>query len=415
MIFRWIRFLRGLGQSLTVRAAIFCAGAIAVALLAVVFSPYVPDEVAELLGSDAVDRILTILASSMLVVVTFSLSTLIASYSAAASSAPARATAIIIQDSNAQNALSTFLGAFIFSIVSIVALSTEYYGAKGRVILFGVIVMVLAAVIFTVIRWIGQLSSIGRLGNVIQQIENTSRQAIKKQAHLFLSDSRTKKPPQDAHTITCTTTGFMQTIDIKVLTDLADEHRSEIWIEVYAGQFVYPGLTLAKISGPLEQSDDCLKAVQASFFIDKRRTFEDDPRFGFVVLSEIASRALSPAINDPGTAIEIIGSLLRLVTEIQAVLSEKQINPLPQNVHLRPVTPHEIVDDAYQALARDGAGLVEVGIFLQKALGAIYDLPDFKDAAYSCSTRSLERSKEKLDVKDYERLLRAAAWREHSV
>jgi uncharacterized membrane protein len=36
------------------------------------------------------------------------------------------------------------------------------------------------------------------------------------------------------------------------------------------------------------------------------------PRFGLITLSEIASRALSPAVNDPGTAIQIISSHVRL-------------------------------------------------------------------------------------------------------
>jgi uncharacterized membrane protein len=42
------------------------------------------------------------------------------------------------------------------------------------------------------------------------------------------------------------------------------------------------------------------------------RYFEEDPRFGLITLSEIASRALSPAVNDPGTAIQIISSHIRL-------------------------------------------------------------------------------------------------------
>jgi uncharacterized membrane protein len=42
------------------------------------------------------------------------------------------------------------------------------------------------------------------------------------------------------------------------------------------------------------------------------RYFDEDPRFGLITLSEIASRALSPAVNDPGTAIQIISSYVRL-------------------------------------------------------------------------------------------------------
>jgi hypothetical protein len=43
------------------------------------------------------------------------------------------------------------------------------------------------------------------------------------------------------------------------------------------------------------------------------RSFDQDPRFGAVVLTEIASRALSPGMNDPGTAIDVIGRAVRLL------------------------------------------------------------------------------------------------------
>ena len=42
------------------------------------------------------------------------------------------------------------------------------------------------------------------------------------------------------------------------------------------------------------------EAIAATFVIGGSRVFDQDPRFGLLVLSEIASRALSPAVNDPG-------------------------------------------------------------------------------------------------------------------
>lgn len=50
-----------------------------------------------------------------------------------------------------------------------------------------------------------------------------------------------------------------------------------------------------------------------AFVVGDQRTFDNDPRFGLVVLAEIADRALSPAVNDPSTAIDVIGTLTRLL------------------------------------------------------------------------------------------------------
>lgn len=410
MYFRIKRIIRRLSQNLSVRAGLFCVGAVGVALVAVPFSPYVPDELAELLGGDAVDKVLTILATSMLAVVTFSLSTLIASYSVAASSAPSRATAIILRDSSAQIALSTFLGAFIFSIVSLVALSTGYYGPKGRVILFGVTICVLAAVIWTIIKWIGQLSGIGQLANVINEIETAGLKSIERQRHLFSNDPP-PTPPANARAVQSHTTGFVQTIDLESVEEFVKSFGGEIWIEVNAGQFVYPGLTLFRVSDFEGCTKEKIEQIRSCFFIGKRRTFEDDPRFGLIVLSEISSRALSPAINDPGTAIEIITSQLRLVSEIQRVLQAPPTTETAANVHLRSITPQEILDDAFRSISRDAAGMVEVGIFLQKALRGINGFPHFQKAAEEASSISLREFEGALtSPEDIERLKRAAAW-----
>jgi uncharacterized membrane protein len=411
MTLRWTLIFRMLSGKLSVRAGLFCVGAIITALLAVFFSPYVPEDVAKLLGGDAVDRILTILASSMLAVVTFSLSTLIASYSVAGASAPARATSLIMRDTSAQTALSTFLGAFIFSIVSLVALSTGYYGSKGRVILFGMTIIVLSAVILTVIKWIGQLSEMGQLGSVIAKIEHTSIDSIKSQAHLFIGDDDGCIAPKDVSLIECEVTGFIQTIDLQGLSDLVENIPGEIWIEVHAGQYVYPGLPLAKITGEKKDLKETHESIRKNFFVGHRRTFEDDPRFGLIVLSEIASRALSPGINDPGSAIEIIGSLLRLISRIQNVVCAEQERWWSKELHLKSITPDEVLDDAFQAISRDGAAIVEVGIFLQKSLGVIYRFPKFSTSAYKRSIQSLEMAARALKNKeDMERLSRASAW-----
>jgi uncharacterized membrane protein len=59
-------------------------------------------------------------------------------------------------------------------------------------------------------------------------------------------------------------------------------------------------------------SDEDAEAIAATFVIGGSRVFDQDPRFGLLVLSEIASLALSPAVNDPGTAIDVTNTLVRL-------------------------------------------------------------------------------------------------------
>jgi uncharacterized membrane protein len=85
------------------------------------------------------------------------------------------------------------------------------------------------------------------------------------------------------------------------------------------------------------------------------RYFEEDPRFGLITLSEIASRALSPAVNDPGTAIQIISSHIRLFSLYN---NSQRRRTSRRNMYTNSSTRLAITDlfeDAFRPIARDGA------------------------------------------------------------
>jgi uncharacterized membrane protein len=112
------------------------------------------------IGAESVGNVLNILASSMLAVTTFSLGIAVSAFSAAASNATPRATALLQEDSTAQNILAIFLGAFLFSLVGIIAMEAGYYSDNGRVILFIATSFVIALVIWALLQWINHLMSL---------------------------------------------------------------------------------------------------------------------------------------------------------------------------------------------------------------------------------------------------------------
>lgn len=63
-----------------------------------VLGPSIPQDVALKLGSDSIESLLNILATSMLTVAIFSASTMVSSFSAVASSATPRASQLLIED-----------------------------------------------------------------------------------------------------------------------------------------------------------------------------------------------------------------------------------------------------------------------------------------------------------------------------
>jgi uncharacterized membrane protein len=120
---------------------------------------------------------------------------------------------------------------------------------------------------------------------------------------------------------------------------------------------------LASETGP----GDSAPALAASLRVGATRSFDQDARHGLSVLAEVASRALSPGVNDPGTAIEIILRLEELLRTHPLGPGEVS-HPM---LHMAPVTPADLIDDAYAPLERDGAGMIEVAAALRGSLGRI--------------------------------------------
>lgn len=383
MIARWRWALGQLTKRLWFRASLFSLLGIATALLAIFFKDFVPASLPTRIGADAVDKILGIIASSMLAVTTFSLSTMVSAYSAASSGVTPRATTLVMEDTTTQNALATFIGSFLFSLVGIIALSTGLYGAQGRVVLFAVTIAVVILIVYTLLRWIDHLSKLGRVGETIDRVERATLEAL---------EGRTKWPylgaaeyPEELKlmntipAVACATTGYVQHIDVQALGAVAQQYEVRIYVEVLPGTFVHEGLVLAKVLQSSQNGDEDINAIGerilAAITIGVRRTFEHDPRFGLSVLSEIASRALSPAVNDPGTAIDIIGRGVRCFTQWanRADLAG-EADPECMQVHLRGLDVNDLFEDFFAPIARDGASLVEVDSRMMKALVSLSEI-----------------------------------------
>ena len=102
---------------------------------------------------------------------------------------------------------------------------------------------------------------------------------------------------------------------MSALSRWCDAADAELYLAINPGAFVYADTTLAWFTAKADGGNDeeMAAAVRKPFSIGETRSFDQDPRFGLAVMSEIASRALSPAMNDPGTAIDVIGRSTRLM------------------------------------------------------------------------------------------------------
>ena len=371
---------------------------------------------------ESIEALLTVVAASMLVIATFAVGSMISAYASAAGNATPRSVPLILADDVSQNALSVFVGAFIFSLIALVALKNHYYGTAGNFSLFVFTLIVFAWVILTFVKWVDTIARLGRLGTTIDKVEAATAGALQgRRRNRNLGGVPISGSSNNGTSFYAAEIGYLQHIDVAALQECAEKLLLRITVASLPGSFVTPDKPLGSyvLEDPGATTDIDTSILESAFQLGECRVFEDDPRFGLIALSEIASRALSPAVNDPGTAIDVIGRFLRLLTMWGKDPDDVDNTDEPRfdRIEIPEVSVEDMFDDAFAPIARDGAGTVEVQIRLQKALASLASLGnvEIKMAAVRHSRLALKRAKHALPLtEDFEHLAKAAQWSDRS-
>lgn len=410
-----LRFLfNRFGERLWVRPLAICSLSIAAVFAAKIVDGFESASLTPVVAKDSIETLLSLMASSMLVIATFSVGSMVSAYAAASSSATPRSFILVLADDVSQNALSTFVGAFIFSVVALIAVKNAFYDQAGLFVLFVLTVFVFAIVIITFVRWVDAIARLGRIGSTIEKVESATELALKRrQDKPTLGGISISGTPVSGKAVYAAKIGYVQLIDMAAVQEWAEDVDARVVVSALPGTFTLPNQALAYVTvSSDEQAGIDYANLINSFQIGNDRTFEDDPRFGLVALSEIAARALSPAVNDPGTAIKVIGTLVRLISLFNDHSKTATKNDAEYDRVAAPeILISDMFDDAFTSIARDGAGAIEVCVRLQKALGSLESLnnDEIRKAARYHKHLALKRACNVLDVDEDLAAVREAA------
>jgi uncharacterized membrane protein len=182
---------------------------------------------------------------------------------------------------------------------------------------------------------------------------------------------------------------------------------------VLPGAFVDPGTAI--VSSDTMLDDEARRAIADAVLIGPGRSFDHDPRFGLVVLGEIAARSLSAAVNDPGTATDVMTAMVKSLAHWSRTRHARDAEGRPEvrfdRVSAPAIDEAGMVDDAFLPVARYGAPAVDIGIALQRSLASVRRLRGTLPAsAAALSAYALERARHAgLAQVDVELLERAAS------
>lgn len=108
--------------------------------------------------------------------------------------------------------------------------------------------------------------------------------------------------------------GVLASVDRGALVRLAQQSGAFVEVVPMVGHYIAPGALALRLRGAERQPDRAL--ARHVLVLARQRTIDQDPAFGLRMLVDIAIRALSPAVNDPTTAVQALDRIETLLIEL---------------------------------------------------------------------------------------------------
>ncbi|MFH0996826.1 MAG: DUF2254 domain-containing protein [Pseudomonadota bacterium] len=217
------------------------------------------------------------------------------------------------------NTIRFIVGYFVFTLMFAVRMLARMGGEtvhQFNLFIAGVLGIVSVVVFLYLIdyaaRFLRPVSIVKRVGESgIAVIKNVYSETINRPSPAASSRKFTSPERTIAH---AGTSGTVLAVNLAGLVAQAQRANGIIEFVPQVGDFVAVDEPLFRLHGAAGAIDD--HKLQAAVAIGTERTIEQDPTFAFRILVDIAIKALSPAINDPTTAVLAIDQLHRLLRRV---------------------------------------------------------------------------------------------------
>lgn len=246
---------------------------------------------------------------------------------AAANFSPRVIPGLISYKSN-QRVLGLFLGTLIYTLVIMVNVRAEYYSISlpGFSVFMAMCFTIVCLGFF--VYFIHSISQAIQIESILENIYEVTHRQLEKEIE---SDRGPGIPNVFTHsadwqTLESPKTGYLQSLDEKAVLNICAKYDVVLYFEQPLGSFLVEGTPFARINRRLENMNDFRDDFfgHVSFYREERPSV--NYLFGFKHITESAVKALSPGINDPGTAIKAIDYLTALFALRMQLTDEKVLH-----------------------------------------------------------------------------------------
>ncbi|ULK96271.1 DUF2254 domain-containing protein [Bradyrhizobium sp. I71] len=217
------------------------------------------------------------------------------------------------------HSLGMFVATFMYSLATLAWVDRQ--GTQGVPLLSAMIVgAMLMASVLMLAQLVQRLNNL-QITRVLQSLGDSGREVIASTYQEVQSSTAASAGPAPRHSevpaLAIRHVGNPQSvtsIDVAKLVGLGRRMDGLVVLECAVGDTLLEGTVILRVRGAASAGFE--SQLRASIHLGDQRTFEQDPKYAMRLLVDIAIKALSPAINDPTTAVQAIDQIEDLLRRL---------------------------------------------------------------------------------------------------
>ncbi|HEU5140586.1 MAG TPA: DUF2254 domain-containing protein [Bacillales bacterium] len=262
---------------------------------------------------------LSTLTQSILTITTITFSTIMIVLTTFSGQFSPRTLQNFVADRATQRVLAVFIAGFLYNLVTLLLM--EGSGNKSLLVTPALSVLsgILCAAFFVFfIHHVAGWVQVNQLINKITRETLSTINRVYKEQSRFSSTEKTELEidRQDRYVIRAENAGYVAMFDFQKLISLAAQNNTIIHFHIHIGDYVLKDTELLSYQADSRHPETTENQFRQTIKLEPERTSVQDIEFGIQKLVEIALRAISPAINDPHTAINCINRIGTILSEL---------------------------------------------------------------------------------------------------
>jgi uncharacterized membrane protein len=262
--------------------------------------------------------ILAGIAASIMTVVSIVFAILLMTLTLASMQFSPRIIVSFSRDRVTQWTLGIFLGTFLYCMAALPAARSLPHPFAPVATVLGAMVLALICVglLLFFIHHISQAISVNHIVDRIAVETEAMIDEIMPWPHRLnhhVDDAEPLRPNPSEVAVISEASGYIRFVDTRRLVALAKHYHVTIRVLRRVGHFVPEGIPLMMVSKGNRLPPEGTAELLAAFDLGPTRTLQQDVEFGVLQIVDVALKAISPAVNDPTTAINCIDQLSRIL------------------------------------------------------------------------------------------------------